>query len=1416
MKQFKIEASAISGSLSLLFEALPESWITLVNPEHQFVSATQQRIIGHTLNAWNDHELGLLFESTVISLIVSKNGEIQLEAIKAKQTLFPDLHVNWFVNDLETETGTLLFTADELTGYPLKKQDLDKQFFLTETDTINELATFDQFTYEIHLTAFESLDVAHIWRSEAHPELSFDGVFKVDRLRFTGTVGRNPVVVDEELTKWQQIVLDATVNIGKLEANVSFNWDENTDHALRIAPKDEKGSLDFTHVLSAFNLEGMKDSLEAFAKELPILDEIQIRQISAGFQRDSLKLNSIVLFGDLFCFGADFEVRFTYLPDSEFLLSIRLRIGSFFTINDLLGSFPGGKLKLPVDAQVGDLILNAQLDTVEYDFFINIIESWQFSLGSTLLELKSLQLFVAREMDEYQFSLSGIVEIGGVDIELIARKDELTSTGWLFETDIAQQTEIKLQDIITDLGQLFHFPVPEHIPPFTAHNIAVSFDTGSHNFHVELGVSLEKPGIGPFSEGDVFVTIALTKNGNGGHDFQMSLNGWVMVAGTELSVDARDIGRKDWSLDMSWDKQDGEGIDLLQWMRFFTGNEFKPHDDFNKIKPHLEIGQLEFHYRHGGAEAEGQQAADTSFLMNVMIGNDEQTYEGFFSGVKSNTKDNQWDFLIGIGYDHHKNIPDELLHTEHLSTLSLESLWVLVNMSTEPGANWPPLPVTIPLLLTERAPVLGIAVTAAMDIKQQTNVPGAANVFAGLKNSKVMVLAEVSASGLLLEAGVEGDVVIPTGNGSEIVIEKASISLELGVNFSFKLSGVFEMKLDDHNQRLTISLDIDEFGIILIANESNSISTAGWEPFGLKGIHIDQLGLEFGVDFEPPGARIGFEGKVHLDGENENSDELAIVMEFVGPIPNPEYLAIAFNKLRFSSVLALFPGSSSTGHEHILDNLLEVDDFMLVWCEKPVVLPDGTNGRLGFSLHGAVKILDWGAFVSLEVHPETGIQGTGELSPIHIGPLSITGNGKGISVYKKATDSGLETLSNVRVNPNGRTPSHDNRPKAITYPHEVVKAGGLEIAFNSVTSPYLRMSANVALFGMDLADIDIDIENEKAKFDLFFQIPLISKFRVSSTLSKNGDFSFNGDFFLGIALKFDIPFFFGPIHVDIRLGIAASLEFEKTGESFGFSLKGGVVVMNHEYLLADLKIEGIPASLKELPNWILTYIKTGHAPDFTRHIQDGSGANNDDAYSQNRKAAALKLLEHAQKWADFVHRDMEALREEKGLAPDAIQALITKINADTTAINDAGKEQVKAINDAGNTEVKHLQNLINAASTGAAEDANVRRATEMEEMLNDIKWLQDADGSLRKILEDQWDKTRGDEVKMNAFIEKELTPDKYSQRAVDHHLRMIRTRRKALLLEMEIRNNGRNHAKGIRANMTNTRFVPLNNRKDHE
>ena len=1128
--------------------------------------------------------------------------------------------------------------------------------------------------FMLSLSAFSGIPTTNIAIETTSKDLAFDlpgisGTTAITLARPTTHFGENVTVLKNDLSVQTIANGSAVLNIsGEQSADFECQFFLSNENHLNIQLATlNNREVSFVKTLATFGILSSTEEHSVF-KAFPGLKDFSFRKFSIAVDpQNKFSFVKASLTCDVETDNANADLNLTVTNHSS--LNVHCAI-SFQNTGRLHHSklIEGAFNILEDHFQISGFTVDADLTSGNFSCALGIESDWSFNIGPSPFTLKNVTIDLTYQDKTIEALASASWRFGSLNFDLWANYDSVDKS-WSFGTEGALESEVHLSNVISDLAKYFHFPKPDPkaIPDVMVQAFDMSFNTKTHEFHFDLNVELQKPGIGPFNSGNVNLSISLdkTKNNKGTHDFCMNLDGIININNTELDINGTDIGRKDWAVDIVWDHKENESLSILDIGMLFGLNTENP--DLQKVKDLLTLNHLEWNYQHGYPAKGEEDALPSSFLLNAKLGKDtKKTVEGLFSGKKPNTDNQGWDFLIGIGYTDHTQIP---VIGKRIPDFKLDDAWLLINTADTKANLWPPLPPDFPKTVEQQSVEKGLIALAKLDLAESKNskIPGASQLKDSLPHTALDLLVELDGEGLLMKALLEGAVSIPTGQGHTLVVSNAGIQLKItpDLSASIALWGLMGFKLDTVSDTLKIELAVDETGIELLAD--SKFGAKGWKPFGLKDVFIDELDLALGIDFEPPGIRIGFEGEMHLKDQTKDAEKLAIVLEFTEPIPNPEYLAIAIKQLKLSDILNLFEGSSKEGHDQIKNSIAEIDDFAVVWCEKPIVLPDGKTAQIGFSCHGAVKILSWGAYIRLDVHPQTGIQGMGELSPVKIGPLQITGKGTGVSVKQQQLSDGTwQNVSNVVINPKKKELSTSTHP---TRMHQLIAPGGAIIQFNSSGVPYLNLSIGVQFFEVKIAEIDAAIDKDSFTFDMLLNLAGIAGFKVHAHIQQQPELLFNisGAFFLGIHFVIDIhlPWPLPHIHLDFQLGINASMEVSKDKEGYALKLGGGVLFMGHKIDLGDFEIHGIPDSLGKLPSWIYDYIETGHVPKFKQHISDGSGVNTDNPYNKKKTELAEEMLAKAKEWASFVHRDIEKLKQERNLSIDKIQQLIENIKADT-------------------------------------------------------------------------------------------------------------------------------------------------------
>ena len=1130
MNEYTINPEKIINPLGATLELFSPDWLTIPNPEVNEIEGSQREISGNVQTSWINSNIGLDFSSVYISLHESSDlKQIEIASITAVQQVNgTDIH--WEVSD--PNTGSLIFTTNHFDEFPLDIEQAQKLPFFKNLDVIGHFVHFDTFSYQLHLSGFRKLSLSYIWHSSAKTrnELSVgNDLFSINEFGLSG-------LVNVQNHQEESIRLYTDLNLSGLETKVVFRVNSLPDYTVQILPKENSFFDDLSRVLGVLKLNHFEGSIKAFNAEFDLLKRFNISSVTLRLKKNLSSLSSVALVGQMIAFDSDFNFKIIYSKQNRFRIELRLNTNDSPDFNTLFGRIFHENLQLPINPTVQTLKLTAGFNPILYDFTLGLHNVWEIPVGNKKIKLERLNLRAGRvDSGQHNFRLNAQLLIVGIDFALEARKAYTnTEHGWFLETKVAHQKRIHLREFIKGLGDLCDFIPPEddHIPDLSINHISASFHTESHDFSFQMGVELDSP-IGPFEKGALNLMISLKKN-EGSHHFSMDLDGFVDINEIHIGFAAENIGQANWAAEIRYEETRHEGMMDLESLCQFFDPELSITDEQLSS---LALSEFSIDYQHNDRD-EHSLFAD----LKITTKNGSEI-EGFFSGQHDSTG---WNIAAGFGYEDHHHETEPAILQLIPDTLSIEGIWFVFMSSHE---QRPKLPETIAPMLEDEEISTGLALVAKLDLKEHQHIPGSDHLIEK-GHEELDVLIELTNNGIRFEASLGGSFIIPTGQNHDITIENPKLIFQVGSPVALIIGGKFFLQLDGFEQTLAVNLSLGSDGINL--NLDLKFADGGWNPFGLDSLHIDELAFQLGVDFIPPGLRIGFLGDAHF-GDLETAeeitgaqDEFAIVLSFTEPIPNPEYLAVKINHLSMSDIMDLFPGAHPKGHPVISDDVLTIDDFELIWCEKPLILPNGKSGEVGFNCHGLLTILGWRAYAMLEVHPNTGIQGALFLDPLTIGPMTLTGNSPGIFINREEVNGKLVVISNVNIN----TRSTGEVPDTTIDSKEVIKPNGAMIQFNSSGSPYLNMSFKLEILKVNVLEVHAEITDTKFEFDFALDLVVLSiKSHCLIDKSKN-HFEISGAFFLG--LNFDLKIDLGFIHINVHVafGVNATLYIKKERRFF--------------------------------------------------------------------------------------------------------------------------------------------------------------------------------------------------------------------------------------------------------------------------
>lgn len=450
---------------------------------------------------------------------------------------------------------------------------------------------------------------------------------------------------------------------------------------------------------------------------------------------------------------------------------------------------------------------------------------------------------------------------------------------------------------------------------------------------------------------------------------------------------------------------------------------------------------------------------------------------------------------------------------------------------------------------------------------------------------------------------------IPVGGGNTISFKQPTVSLSITPLFKFV---VFEIKatipfslFGSPTFDATVAMTIDnieaEIGVTLDGGD-HPLAT----PPGIKGLHLDQIGVGMGLFFEPPGFALGVQGAFHIgDGQQVaqlDDDTFALVCVLEEEVPNPVFLSFYVPRLSLDQVVELFTNQKSD-----LGFPVSFSDLSFRWAEnplEPVTLPDGTLAPMGYGFSANMDLFGLGFYADLELDLNNGVQGKAELAPFSLGPvLSLTGNGKGVTIKVDASGNP------IRNNTIPRTAAAKQAiDKATTK--QLVQPGGAEMQISMTTSPFFTLDADLTFLGLhDSIDVTIDANGISFKLDFG---GIISGEMVCVLKDYH---NFSGSFAYGPDWNIPLPVIGGVNLGSIRLTAqaTATLGLTTSASDVVFTAAGGFNFQGVAYQYGPVGLDIHIASLSDVLSAIETWLVN------------------------NAKAVFAGLLANASAWAQAIY-----------------------------------------------------------------------------------------------------------------------------------------------------------------------------------
>lgn len=387
---------------------------------------------------------------------------------------------------------------------------------------------------------------------------------------------------------------------------------------------------------------------------------------------------------------------------------------------------------------------------------------------------------------------------------------------------------------------------------------------------------------------------------------------------------------------------------------------------------------------------------------------------------------------------------------------------------------------------------------------------------------------------------------IPVGDGSTINIDKPTLILTVAPLFKFV---VFEVKAiipftlfnsPTINADVAMTIDNVEAEIGVVLEEPNATL---FTPPAMKGVHFDSVGVGMGVFFKPPGYALGLQGAFHIGEAGSvqlDDDTFVVVCNLEGEVPNPVYISFYVPRMNLNDVITMFTNTSSN-----INLPVSIRDLSFKWAEnpmEPVTLPDGSLAAMAYGFSGDLNFFGLSFYGDVEIDMNSGLNGTITMDPFTFGPLSLTGDGKGVAMKVDAQGNP------IRNNFIPKTASDKAMIQQATT-QQWIKPGGPEMTISTSGSPYFTLGANLKFLEFN-DSISSVVDSNGITFDISF--PMTKMHCVLKDYQNfTGAFSYGPDFMIPLPSIAGIDL--GSIHFQTTINGAVGVSVSGTDIVFAFS-----------------------------------------------------------------------------------------------------------------------------------------------------------------------------------------------------------------------------------------------------------------------
>jgi hypothetical protein len=567
---------------------------------------------------------------------------------------------------------------------------------------------------------------------------------------------------------------------------------------------------------------------------------------------------------------------------------------------------------------------------------------------------------------------------------------------------------------------------------------------------------------------------------------------------------------------------------------------------------------------------------------------------------------------------------------------------------------------------------------------------------------------------------IPGQVKIP-GKKSPFTLSNCYFKLIQADELTAEIGGTSHFNVFHEPREIMVSLSVSETQAVANIDLTNGPPIP--PPAALPGLQFDNsYDLQIGVQFEPEGMDMGFKGKFFIADPKKYYGDVTVVLEMIEEVPNPLYLSGSINQMDLWAMFELMTGAErmaemahqalnavdqsavakATGISTVgkaadaaleflvsqyqnlrpVLGLVKFQDVAFHWAEEPVTLPDGAVASPGVGFRGAADIFGFHAALQFELSKAGGgLSGMFMLDPIELGKvLHVRGDSKGLSV-------------------NGK---------------QVVKPGGPILEVNSQHSPFLHGSLHVDLFNFLHTDVHADITDSGFSFELDAGAGEIADLRLGCLLqAKPFSFDAHGSFSMHLdgEIDLDLPVI-GRKTIHLDAGLDGSLEIRITESSFMVSIHGSFEFEGITLHLPGLTLNVPFGDIADLAKHIWDHIRD-EAAEIFHDVIDWLGDKLKEGVEEVKKIAEEGVHEVKQVWDETEHAVKE-VGEQAAKAVTAaaheMEAVAADVGKATTALVEAGEDEVKEIKQTAEKEVKAVEHA--AQEFAEAAEQTVEHVTQ--------------------------------------------------------------------------------------------------------